>query len=55
MEHRDPDRREDEPTRPARREEKDERERPEPRPKWSRDVEIRRSVNAAVQDADFDR
>lgn len=55
MEHRDPERREDEPARPAGRREQDEEERPKQRPKWSRDAEVRRSVNAAVQDADFDR
>jgi hypothetical protein len=55
MEQRDPQRNEDEPTRAARRPEKDEEERPKRRPRWSRDAEVRRSVNAAVQDAEFDR
>jgi len=57
MEQRDPERHEDEPTRAERRPEKKEKEkeRPKPRPIWSRDAEVRRSVNAAVQDADFDR
>jgi hypothetical protein len=55
MEHRDPEPHEDEPTPAKRRREKKEKERPKPRPRWSRDAEVRRSVNAAVQDADFDR
>jgi hypothetical protein len=55
MEHRDPERHEDEPTPVERRREKKEKERPKPRPRWSRDAEVRRSVNAAVQDSDFDR
>jgi hypothetical protein len=55
MKDRDPERREDEPTQAARRGKKKEQERPKPRPRWSRDAEVRRSVNAAVQDADFDR
>lgn len=57
MEHREPEQRMDEPTRAARRREKDEQEqeRLKRRPKWLRDLEVRRSVNAAVQDADYDR
>lgn len=55
MEHRDPERDEDEPTRAEQRPEKKEKERPKPRPRWSRDAEVRRWVNAAVQDAEFDR
>ena len=56
MDKRDPERREDEPTPAEQRREKQEKKRPKPRPRgWSRDAEVRRSVNAAVQDADFDR
>lgn len=55
MEQRNPERREDETTPGARRREKDERTRPKRRLRWLRDVEVKRSVNAAVQDADFDR
>jgi hypothetical protein len=55
MEQRNPERREDEVTPRARRREKDDQTRPKPRPRWLRDVEVKRSVNAAVQDADFDR
>jgi hypothetical protein len=55
MEHRDPDRDEDKPTPAERRREQKAKERPKKRPSWSRDAEVRRSVNAAVQDADFDR
>jgi hypothetical protein len=55
MENRDPDRREDESTPDDRRREQQEKERSKRRPRrWSRDVEVTRSVNAAVQDADFD-
>jgi hypothetical protein len=49
-----PERREDEPTPSARREE-DEEKRPRRRLRWLRDAEVKRSVNAAVQDADFER
>lgn len=55
MEQRNPERREDEVTPRTRRREKDEQTRPKRRPRWLRDVEVKRSVNAAVQDADFDR
>jgi hypothetical protein len=55
MENREPDRRVDEAPRVTRRPEKDEQERPKRRPRWLRDLEVRRSVNAAVQDADYDR
>ena len=55
MEHREPEQRVDEPTQAAPRPEKDEQERPKRRSKWLRDLEVRRSVNAAVQDAEFDR
>jgi hypothetical protein len=54
VEHKDSKRRENEPARPDQRPEK-EKEKPGRRPRWSRDVEVKRSVNAAVQDADFDR
>jgi hypothetical protein len=54
MEHRHPER-ENEPARPAKRSEEDEPRPPKRRLRWLRDVEIKRSVNAAVQDADFDR
>ena len=53
MEQREPEQREDE-TRAAQRPEKDEQERLKRRSKWLRDLEVRRSVNAAVQDADYD-
>ncbi len=55
MEQRSPERRDDEMTPQARRREKDEPTRPKRRPRWLRDLEVKRSVNAAVQDADFDR
>lgn len=55
MEHREPEQRVDEPTQAPPRPEKDEQERLKRRPKWLRDLEVRRSVNAAVQDADYDR
>jgi hypothetical protein len=54
MGHAQPEQRKDEPTRSAKREE-DEEKRPKRRLRWLRDVEVKRSVNAAVQDADFDR
>ena len=53
MGHPQPERREDEPSRPAQRDE-DEEKRPRPRLRWLRDAEVKRSVNAAVQDADFE-
>lgn len=55
MEQRNPERREDEATTRAPRREQDEQTRPKRRPRWLRDVEVKRSVNAAVQDDDFDR
>jgi hypothetical protein len=55
MEQRNPERREDEATPRARRREQDEQTRPKRRLRWLRDVEVKRSVNAAVQDDDFDR
>jgi hypothetical protein len=55
MEQRIPERREDETTPRERRREQDEQTRPKRRPRWLRDIEVKRSVNAAVQDADFDR
>jgi hypothetical protein len=56
MEHRNPERRENAPSRAANRPEQDEHQkRPKRRLRWLRDVEVKRSVNAAVQDADFDR
>ena len=55
MEHRDPERRKDEPTPATRRREKDQTKRPGRRLRWLRDVEVERSVNAAVPNADYDR
>ena len=55
MEHCNPERHEDEPDQVEQCCEKKEKERSKPRPRWSRDAEVRRSVNAAVQDANFDR
>jgi hypothetical protein len=55
MEQQDPERREDETTPRERRREQDEQTRPKRRLRWLRDVEVKRSVNAAVQDDDFDR
>jgi hypothetical protein len=56
MEHRNPERRENAPSQAANRAEQDEQQkRPKRRLRWLRDVEVKRSVNAAVQDADFDR
>jgi hypothetical protein len=55
MEHPNPERRENPPSPAANRPEQGEQKRPKRRPKWLRDVEVKRSVNAAVQDADFDR
>lgn len=55
MEQPNPERREDEMTPRERRREKDDQTRPKRRLRWLRDVEVKRSVNAAVQDADFDR
>jgi hypothetical protein len=52
---RDPERRKDEPTPAAPRSEQEEKERPRRRPRWLRDAEVERSVNAAVPDADYDR
>jgi hypothetical protein len=55
MEQQDAERREDETTPRERRREQDEQTRPKRRLRWLRDVEVKRSVNAAVQDDDFDR
>jgi hypothetical protein len=51
---RDPERRKDEPTPAAPRRQQEEKERPRRRPRWLRDAEVERSVNAAVPDADYD-
>ena len=55
MEHRHPERRDGESAPAERRREQEEQPRPKRRLKWLRDIEVKRSVNAAVQDADFDR
>jgi hypothetical protein len=55
MGQRDPERRENESTQTAKRSEEDGSKRPKRRLRWLRDIEVKRSVNAAVQDADFDR
>jgi hypothetical protein len=54
MWNRDAERPEDEP-KPEERHDEEEERRPKRRLRWLRDVEVKRSVNAAVQDADFDR
>ena len=54
MGHSQPERRKYEPIRPVQREE-DEQKRPRRRLRWLRDVEVKRSVNAAVPDADYER
>jgi hypothetical protein len=52
---RDPERREDEPAPEKRQPEPEDERRPKRRLRWLRDAEVKRSVNAAVQDADYDR
>ena len=55
MEHRQRERRDDESTPAEGRREQKAPSRPKRRLKWLRDIEVKRSVNAAVQDADYDR
>jgi hypothetical protein len=52
---RDQERREDEPAPGKREPEPEDERRPKRRLRWLRDAEVKRSVNAAVQDADYDR
>jgi hypothetical protein len=55
MEHRVPERRDGKSTPAERRPEQDAPSPPKRRLRWLRDIEVKRSVNAAVQDADYDR